>query len=353
MHTSAASVATSPIIFSFAEDSFHAAADELRAAFGKTVTIERLGHDTGCFAAAGVDIAQVAAACLQRPVVFIQHLMQEVMSVPSRQIAQTMTRVTEMTLDLAHAAGVAAPIALQVWSSAGDTPFHYRPDELRRHLAQTLGEHGFTITRGGQSHILSVCLTSQQTLLGINRTEHALTDWPGGRIGLAKSTAQISRAEFKLEELFKVFALTLPQHGLALDLGASPGGWTHILRQQGLSVWAVDPANLDPRLTTDPQVQHAQTTAAVFLAETRDVFDIIVNDMRMIPDMSCKLLVQGARRLKPNGLAIITLKLFRHEALEDVQHSLMILREAYDILHARQLSHNRHEVTVVARRRPS
>lgn len=350
MTSSPSSPATSPIIFSTSEDYFHAAEQELRIAFGKGATIERLGHDTGRFAAAGVDIARMAAASRHQPLVFIQHLMQDVLSVPSRQVAGSMAGVAELALDLAHAAGVAAPIALQVWCSADAVPFRYRPDELRRHLALALTEHGFTITRGGQSHILSVCLTPQQTVLGINRTEHALTDWPGGRVGLAKGDGQISRAEFKLEELLQVFPVVLPSHGIALDLGASPGGWTHLMRQRGLSVWAVDPAALDPRLVTDPEVHHAQTTAAAFLAETTERFDVVLNDMRMIPDMSCRLLVQAAGRLKPAGLAIITLKLFRHDALADVQHALTILRQAYEVLHARCLSHNRHEVTVVAQR---
>ena len=73
--------------------------------------------------------------------------------------------------------------------------------------------------------------------------------------------------------------------------------------------------------------------------------------MRMTAALSCEVMLVAARRLKPGGLAIVTLKRSPHEPLTTVHASLAILRRAYDILHARQLFHNRNEVTVVARRR--
>ena len=345
------SVAASRIIFSTAEDSFGAATQELIAAFGKGTKIERLGRDTGVFAAEGVDIARLAEVCQQRPLLFIQHLMREMVSLPSSVIADTMQPIYQAALDLLQGQRGAMSLALQVWYSADPAPVAYRSDELWKFIAARLKEHGMTVTRGSQARILSVCVTPQMTVLGINSPTEALTDWPGGRFGLAKSAEQISRAEFKLEELFKVFDVALPSKGIALDLGASPGGWTRLLRQRGLTVWAVDPANLDPRLVADAGVQHAQITAAAFLAETQVVFDVVVNDMRMDADLSCRVMVQAAPRLKAGGLAIVTLKLFQYKPLEIVHQALAILKQAYEIVHARQLFHNRHEVTVVARRR--
>ena len=148
-------------------------------------------------------------------------------------------------------------------------------------------------------------------------------------------------------------ALDLPTHGNALDLGASPGGWTRLLRTRGLTVWAVDPAQLAPAVAADSGVRHIPPTTEAFLAQTRERFDLIVNDMRMDADRSCALMVQAARRLQPDGLVIVTLKLFPHQPQprETVRRALDILMQAYDIVFARQLFHNRHEVTVVARRR--
>jgi 23S rRNA (cytidine2498-2'-O)-methyltransferase len=343
--------ATTPrIIFSAAEDSFHAAQQELRAAFGKDAQIERWGRDTGCFVAPGITIAQVAAACRQRPVIFIQHLMQATDALPTRDALSTMQPIADRALALVRTWGNATSFALHLWASDGAMPCQYRPDELRKWVATRLTEQGYTVTRGNQANILSICLTPHWVALGINRTADAITDWPGGRIGLAKGAGQISRAEFKLEELLQVCPLELPPNGLALDLGASPGGWTHILRQHGQAVWAVDPAQLDPRIVADRGVQHMQTTAGAFLAATTRRFDVVVNDMRMTPELSCQAMLHAAQRLKPGGLAIVTLKLFKHNALATVENAVAILKRAYAIVFVRQLFHNRHEVTVVARR---
>ncbi len=178
-----------------------------------------------------------------------------------------------------------------------------------------------------------------------------MADWPGGRVALARGAAQISRAEFKLEEVIQVFNPALPANGIALDLGASPGGWTRVLRQHGLTVWAVDPGDLDPRLAGDAGVHHVKTTAGPFLAQTGHRFDLVVNDMRMTPPRSCELMNVASRRLRPAGLAIMTLKLSPHRPLPVVHQALSALRQSYDVLHARQLYHNRNEITVVARRR--
>ena len=73
--------------------------------------------------------------------------------------------------------------------------------------------------------------------------------------------------------------------------------------------------------------------------------------MRMTAALSCAVMLEAARRLKPGGLAIVTLKISPREPLKTVSMSLRTLERAYELLHARQLRHNRNEVTVVARRR--
>ena len=63
-------------------------------------------------------------------------------------------------------------------------------------------------------------------------------------------------------------------------MGAAPGGWTRVLRQHGLKVTAVDPAELDPRLRTDRGVTRVRKTIQEYLPGAPR-FDVIVNDMRM------------------------------------------------------------------------
>ncbi|HET7034952.1 MAG TPA: SAM-dependent methyltransferase [Thermomicrobiaceae bacterium] len=338
--------AGSPVIFSVSEAYFPVAAAELCAAF-PGAEIARLGPDTGRLTAAGVDIGTVARVCQQGPIIFVQHLMRERASLPSGVAAEATAHVA---LDLLQRQDTGPELALHVWRD-GASPSGERPDELWHALAEELRRHGFAVARGGRAHVLSVLLTAEQVIVGLNRRADALVDWPGGRVGLARSRDQLSRAEFKLEELFQVFDLALPEGGVALDLGASPGGWTRILRRRGFTVWAIDPGELDARIAADPGVHHVRDTAGPFLAGTDLVFDLVVDDMRMTPALSCRLMLEAARRLKPRGLAIVTLKISPRGALSTVRQSLAILSRAYEITHARQLFHNRNEVTVVARRR--
>jgi 23S rRNA (cytidine2498-2'-O)-methyltransferase len=181
--------------------------------------------------------------------------------------------------------------------------------------------------------------------VGLSDVEQNLSSWAGGARRFAREPGQISRSEFKLLEALEVFALPLPEGGLALDLGAAPGGWTRLLRARGLRVVAVDPAALDPRLAGDRGIRHVRATAQQFFP-CRERFDLIVNDMRMDARDSARLMLDAAPCLRPEGHALMTLKL-PAEGPEQVMHqALALLARRYRVLGARQLFHNRSEVTV-------
>ena len=188
-------------------------------------------------------------------------------------------------------------------------------------------------------------------LAGLSRAERNLSDWAGGMRRFAREEGQISRAEFKLLEALEVFRIVLPPRGVALDLGASPGGWTRVLRQLDQYVTAVDPGDLDPRLASDAGVRHKRVTAEVYLAAGPDNFDLIVNDMRMDGRDSARLMLAFAPYLYKHGAAIMTVKLPEQGRRPILDHTFSILREAYDIAGARQLFHNRSEITLYLRRR--
>jgi 23S rRNA (cytidine2498-2'-O)-methyltransferase len=62
-------------------------------------------------------------------------------------------------------------------------------------------------------------------------------------------------------------------------------------------------------------------------------------------------MVEAARRVRPGGMMIQTLKVTPHRTRRAVRHALANLAPAWDIVLARQLHHNRNEVTVVGRKR--
>ncbi len=232
----------------------------------------------------------------------------------------------------------------------------YSSGQVNRLLAEAISEETGAVESIRKPRIVvSLLCLAEKGYLGISPAYENLSDWPGGARHYAQTPEQISRAEFKLLEALEVFGVQLPSQGRVLDLGAAPGGWTRLLLQEGLSVVAVDPANLDPRLNRRPHLEHYRGYAETYLEEAvkkHRRFDLIVNDMRMDAREAARLLGQVAPCLRPDGFIISVLKL-PHESLEiqpliTLNEAIRTLKKYYAIVHARQLFHNRQEVTVIA-----
>ena len=237
-------------------------------------------------------------------------------------------------------------VCLHTWDSG---QARWAPGKVRRPLLEFLMDAGVRVVTSGADLTLSVCLGEERVTAGVTPTQYALSDWAGGRIRLASRPEQVSRAEFKLEELFT--HIDLPEGETAVDFGASPGGWTRILRQRGYrDVHAVDPGDMDERVMRLGGVEHHRTTAGEFVATFPRRVDLLVNDMRMPSQLSAHTMVEASDMLHSGGTAIVTLKLGTRDPLRQADEAMEILSEAYDITFARQLQHNRHEITVVALR---
>jgi 23S rRNA (cytidine2498-2'-O)-methyltransferase len=204
--------------------------------------------------------------------------------------------------------------------------------------------------------VVSLLCTAEKGYVGISLAKENLSDWPGGARHFAQTSEQISRSEFKLLEALEVFGVTLPE-GWALDLGAAPGGWTRILLEAGMSVVAVDPAKLDSRLAEHSRLEHYRGYAELYLEEAikrRRKFDVITNDMRMDARASVRLLVEASACLRTVGFSISVLKLPHAtpeiDPLKNLREALRLLNKHFGIVQARQLFHNRQEVTVLTAR---
>jgi 23S rRNA (cytidine2498-2'-O)-methyltransferase len=336
----------SRIYFSADEDYLSTAADELRPFF-PTADMAPVGSDIAMFEDEGVSIALLAETIRAEHLAFTRHLMRGVGEVAHTD-AEDLSELGEMALDLWDQLPFPDTVSLHVWQS-GDAELPYRTDQLWRRLAAALNDIDVEVVRGGAAHILSACQTPQGIVFGSNSAANALADWPGGRVKLAKPKGQISRAEFKLEELFRTDAVELPQGGKAIDLGAAPGGWSRILLERGFEVWAVDPAELDRRLHGRPALHHIRTTAGPFLAETKERFDLVVNDMRMEPGLSASIMNSAVRHLSPDGLGIMSMKLQPEHPLQAIDSAFRLLDKHWEPVFVRQLHHNRNEITVVIR----
>jgi len=162
----------------------------------------------------------------------------------------------------------------------------------------------------------------------------------------------VNRAELKLREIIDKFHLALPAGGRALDVGASPGGWSRVLAEHVAEVVAVDPGELDEKVSVLENVTHLRIRAEALLAMP-DVgrFDIVTNDMNMDPDASAKVLCDLAELIAPGGAMVMTVKFVTRRRRELVQAALDVLESEYEGLQVGRVPHNARETTVVGRRR--
>ena len=223
--------------------------------------------------------------------------------------------------------------------------------DLNLNISNYFELQGYKLDIKNPKQIISIITQGKLCYIGISESKYNLSNWTGGEHRFKYFDDQISRSEFKLMEAIDTFKIDLSNFRNALDLGAAPGGWTKILLNNKLKITAVDPANLNESIKNNINIVHYKELAQNYIKKINksEIFDCIVNDMRMDPIDSCTLMGLFAKHLSKNGLAIITIKLPHSNILKIANKSLTILRKCYDIQYARQLFHNRSEITVVLR----
>ncbi len=167
-----------------------------------------------------------------------------------------------------------------------------------------------------------------------------------------------SRSTLKLAEAIDEFldekerAKRLVPGMTAVDLGASPGGWTWQLVQRGLIVIAVDNGDIDQELLDSGQVKHRRDDGFHFTpAEPVDwmVCDMVESPSR-IARLAARWIAQGWCRE-----SIFNLKLPMKKRWEEVERCRGIIDEALGgggyYLRMRHLYHDREEITVYLARR--
>ena len=164
-----------------------------------------------------------------------------------------------------------------------------------------------------------------------------------------------SRSYLKLAEAFEVLLDRHEQESWlkpgmrAVDLGAAPGGWSWLLAQRGLKVDAVDNGPLKGTAAQHPSIRHLREDG--FRYRPRQPVDWVVCDMVEQPQRVAALMAEWIA----SGLAaraMFNLKLPMKKRLEALAGALDGVRAALDAkgiryrLQARQLYHDREEVTV-------
>ncbi len=169
-----------------------------------------------------------------------------------------------------------------------------------------------------------------------------------------------SRSTLKLDEAFLLF---IPENerdervapGMkAVDLGAAPGGWTYQLVKRDMFVSAVDNGPMDEALMETGQVKHFLEDGFKFVPKKHNitwlVCDMVENPGRVTELMAWWMIEEYCQE------AIFNMKLPVKKRYEVVQHELESLKATLKEHHvrfelnAKQLFHDREEITVHLRR---
>jgi 23S rRNA (cytidine2498-2'-O)-methyltransferase len=262
------------------------------------------------------------------------------------------------------------PFSVQLRVAERDADAFALGTELVKEAERILAERGFHQDDKAPEWVVSLFITRGTLYAGVSWCRDNLSKWNGGEARFKKDDGFISRAEFKLLEAFEVFGGPVSKNGLtalapgatkdgltaldpgatkdgltSLDLGAAPGGWTRALIGKGFGVTAVDPAEMHHSLLGNPKLTHMRTVAQ--RVNFKDAsFNLIVNDMRMDMYDSARVMLTAAHALKPGGDALMTLKLTPGHWLRKTANVFKLLEEKYSVINARQLFHNRDEITV-------
>lgn len=163
----------------------------------------------------------------------------------------------------------------------------------------------------------------------------------------------LNRAEKKLREALSIFRIKLPAEGRALDLGSAPGGWVRVLAEHSAEVVAVDPAELDERVTALPNVTHIRQRAEAYAAEAEGPFDLLTCDMNVEAGFAAGMLCLYAPMLREGGEAILTIKFPSRQRRQHVLAALEGLADCFTDFSVKHLPHNGKETTMHMRKKGS
>jgi 23S rRNA (cytidine2498-2'-O)-methyltransferase len=229
---------------------------------------------------------------------------------------------------------------------------------LTPHLEKALRKAGVAFDdekAGERLHVFFV--GGRACYVGVSEVDNS-SRWPMGIVRLRMPSSAPSRSTLKLAEALTEFldekerAKRLAPGMTAVDLGASPGGWSWQLVKHGLMVLAVDNGPMDAALLDSGQVKHRRDDGFHF--RPAEPVDWMVCDMIESPSkiarLAAKWVAEGWCRE-----SIFNLKLPMKKRWEEVERCRAIIDEALGgggyYLRFKQLYHDREEVTAYLARR--
>jgi hypothetical protein len=179
--------------------------------------------------------------------------------------------------------------------------------------------------------------TLHHSLLVCSKTTNTITNDP----------APSSAYRKLIEALSCIGITTIPYGSTAIDLGASPGGWTSVLRKLGFKVIAVDRAPLHQTTRRDEDVTYISGDAFAYLPPTTTPVLLMVSDIVAYPERVVDLLNKWCS-LKLATTLIVTMK-FKGDtpAWDELRKCKEVADQNGYSFRAKHFFNNKNEVTLM------
>ncbi len=153
-----------------------------------------------------------------------------------------------------------------------------------------------------------------------------------------------SRAFKKIVEAQEILGKRISEGEVVVDLGACPGGWTYIARNNGARVIALDRSQLAIELMEDNKVSFKKEDA--FKYKTKDVVDWVVSDIICAPERILELINYWVAEKMCRNF-VFTIKFQGHKDYGVLKKFKNFAKESEYKVILKQLNANKNEVTIM------
>lgn len=217
----------------------------------------------------------------------------------------------------------------------------FRSRDIEVKVGSILESKGYTVDRKNPHKLVYIYLIGKNIFLSVIDNKKAINQ--------IDNKDALNRSQLKLREALEYFNMDISKIKKALDLGASPGGFSKELSSYGVRVTAVDPGALDESLENDKNVTHLRVKAEEL--DTKEKFDLLVNDMNLHPKESSNILLKLSKSLKKGGICIMTVKCPTKNIIKYINDTISILTSNFTKFKLKHLPHNKREITLKCERR--
>ena len=249
----------------------------------------------------------------------------------------------------------------------------YSAKDVEVMVGSRLENEGIKINMEKPAAIAYSVLINMKCYSGYSLVEGLMKPFLNPERHYLKAYSGISRAELKLHEALDEFDIG-GKRGMAIDMGAAPGGWSKVLYDEGFKVLAIDPADLNYRKLGERGVAVKEAIEGIDAGETLLKSEnpiilhiksgttklhslgipgkacIVVNDMNIEAAESARSVLELKDCFAKDCLLIMTVKCITKNADKYLSITKRILEGDFKIQFCRVLPSNRQEITLFARR---